>query len=646
MKIEVQNYKMLCLLIGVTCAFETVFRIATVTPIFGAGLFIALLFGAVSGSIQYVILSLFREKTRRIALIFMIVISAIVYASQLVYFEIFHTYYTIYSMVHGAQVAQFWREAFVGIARQIVPVAAVFTIAGLAIILAGRFQRTKERQNRKAAGAFAFAACLTAVLVIALSGRGFGSPYYTVFKINSIDASMDSLGLTAGMLLDCNRLLFGFEPVFEMGEEPNEPVEIIPAYAYNKMNIDFKALSEGETDETLIGMNRYFEHAIPTKQNEKTGLFSGNNLIMIVGESFSSYAVSEKYTPTLYKMQHEGFFFTNFYNPIWGVSTSDGEYVACTGLIPKAGVWSMRESSENSLPFTMGNQFRKLGIQTRAYHNHYAEYYGRTESHPNLGYLYKGLGTGLKVKEQWPESDLEMIELSAPEYLTPEEDGKIAPFHVYYMTVSGHLNYTFTGNAMSKKNKTAVADLAMSDACRAYMACNIELDKAMKKLLDELEEAGELENTVIVLSGDHYPYGLKNEEISEFLGHNVDPVFELYKSSLIIYRPGMKPETVDKYCSSLDIIPTLSNLFGLEYDSRLLMGRDIFSDAAPLVIFKNRSWITDKGKYDADSGTFFPHESSTEVSESYLKGIHNRVENKFTYSRLILEKDYYRYLGL
>ena len=151
MKIEVQNYKMLCLLIGVTCAFETVFRIATVTPIFGAGLFIALLFGAVSGSIQYVILSLFREKARRIALIFMIVISAIVYASQLVYFEIFHTYYTIYSMVHGAQVAQFWREAFVGIARQIVPVAAVFTIAGLAIILAGRFQRTKERQNRKAA---------------------------------------------------------------------------------------------------------------------------------------------------------------------------------------------------------------------------------------------------------------------------------------------------------------------------------------------------------------------------------------------------------------------------------------------------------------------------------------------------------------
>ena len=94
MKIEVQNYKMLCLLIGVTCAFETVFRIATVTPIFGAGLFIALLFGAVSGSIQYVILSLFREKARRIALIFMIVISAIVYASQLVYFEIFHTYYT------------------------------------------------------------------------------------------------------------------------------------------------------------------------------------------------------------------------------------------------------------------------------------------------------------------------------------------------------------------------------------------------------------------------------------------------------------------------------------------------------------------------------------------------------------------------
>ena len=75
-----------------------------------------------------------------------------------------------------------------------------------------------------------------------------------------------------------------------------------------------------------------------------------------------------------------------------------------------------------------------------AYHNHTYTYYGRHISHPNLGYVYKGLGNGLDVKESWPESDLEMIEKTVPEYMNSQ------PFHTYYMTVSGHMQYSFTGN--------------------------------------------------------------------------------------------------------------------------------------------------------------------------------------------------------
>lgn len=99
----------------------------------------------------------------------------------------------------------------------------------------------------------------------------------------------------------------------------------------------------------------------------------------------------------------------------------------------------------------------------------------------------------------------------------------------------------------------------------------------MELLLERLEEAGELDNTVIALAGDHYPYGLSSSEISEFRGHQIDETYELYKSTFILWTPGMEPETVDKLSSNMDILPTLSNMFGLEYDSRLLMGRDIFS---------------------------------------------------------------------
>ena len=182
--------------------------------------------------------------------------------------------------------------------------------------------------------------------------------------------------------------------------------------------------------------------------------------------------------------------FENFYNPLWWVSTSDGEYAATTSLIPKSGVWSMAQSAGNSMYFAMGNQLRREGYATRAYHNHTYSYYHRDQSHPNLGYDYKGLGNGLKVTKVWPESDLEMMEVTGQEYIGSE------PFHTYYMTVSGHLNYTFMGNTMSSRHRDAVAHLDMSEGPRAYLACQMELDLALESLLTQLEEAGDRKSVV------------------------------------------------------------------------------------------------------------------------------------------------------
>ena len=225
-------------------------------------------------------------------------------------------------------------------------------------------------------------------------------------------------------------------------------------------------------------------------------------------ESLWKYAIDPNLTPNLYKLWSEGFQFTNFYNPIWGVSTLDGEYVNLLGMIPVTGTWSMTESATNWLPFSFGNQFRAMGYTTRAYHDHTYTYYDRNLSHPNLGYVYRALGNGLDVEATWPESDIEMIDKTTADYMGSE------PFHAYYMTVSGHLEYNFNGNAMAKKNQDLVKDLPYSGSVRAYLACQIELDRALELLLQRLDEAGVAENTVIALTGDHYPYGLTDEEQS------------------------------------------------------------------------------------------------------------------------------------
>jgi phosphoglycerol transferase MdoB-like AlkP superfamily enzyme len=172
----------------------------------------------------------------------------------------------------------------------------------------------------------------------------------------------------------------------------------------------------------------------------------------------------------------------------------------------------------------------------------------------------------------------------------------------------------------------------------------MELDRALELLLDQLEQAGVADRTVIALSADHYPYGWEKEKLDELAGHQVDPNFEIYKNHFILWNAAMKETiVVEEPCSSLDIIPTLSNLFGLEYDSRLLMGQDILSDAEPLVLLSNRSFITDKVMYNSETGDV-TNLTEEVLPENYIRNLNKVIKNKFTVSESILKNDYYRYV--
>ena len=347
-------------------------------------------------------------------------------------------------------------------------------------------------------------------------------------------------------------------------------------------------------------------------------------------------AMDPERTPVLYEMAHSGLVFDHFYTPLWGVSTSDGEYTTTTGLIPKSGVWSYSQSAGNYMPFGFGNQFSQLGYRTMAFHDYLYTYYDRDKSFPNMGYEYYALGHGLELEEIWPPSDLEMMEEIVPMFVDEEQ------FMVYCLTVSGHLNYTYEENAMSRRHWDEVAGLPYSEGPKAYLACQMELELAMESLLTQLEEAGRLDDTVIVLSGDHYPYGLTDEEYSELLGRQVDPNFEIFQNTLILWNAQMEePVRVEKLCSSLDVMPTLANLFGLEYDSRLMAGRDILSDEPGLVIFSNYSFLTEEGAYNSVLDEFRSWDGSP-PDEAYVQSQIAEVQNRVAYSAMILDHDYYR----
>ena len=209
------------------------------------------------------------------------------------------------------------------------------------------------------------------------------SAYDLYHSTNDMKQTTAHLGLMPAFRLDVHRLLFGFEggeielatetkaPMEAPTEAPTEPAlpdateptvlpEPVVDTSPNVLELDFDAVPT-EGNDVLSELNAYFSSRTPTNKNEKTGMFKGCNLILITAESFSYLAIDPELTPTLYKLQTEGFNFTNFYTPYWDVSTSDGEYAALTGTIPKPGTWSFRDSAENAMPLTMAQQLKRLG---------------------------------------------------------------------------------------------------------------------------------------------------------------------------------------------------------------------------------------------------------------------------------------------
>ncbi|MCM1537340.1 MAG: LTA synthase family protein [bacterium] len=431
--------------------------------------------------------------------------------------------------------------------------------------------------------------------------------------------------------------------------EQNAVSEKTPDTSPNVLPVDFEALIEHADSDQITKLAEYMQSIPATSRNEYTGMFAGYNLIFLTAEGFSPYAVDETLTPTLYRLIHSGFVFNDYYVPLWHTSTSDGEYTNLTGLIPDQQ-FSMRRSSEIAMPFSLPSFFALEGVHSYAYHNNTLDYYKRHLSHPNLGYRWQASRLGkldesvwggqvfeMEHADYWPASDLDMMKATIPEYL--QEDR----FHVYYMTVSGHMYYTFGGNRMSSLHKEEVADLPYSNEGKAYIACNIELDRALEYLIGELDAAGKLEHTVICLSADHYPYGMEIANLEELAGMPLENTLDLYRNNLILWNSEMETVIVEKPACSMDVLPTLLNLFGFSYDARLYAGRDILSDSAPLVIFSDRSFITDRVRYNKTAGVT-EWTDHADPDEEYLNIIRAQVRGLYSYTAGILNHDFYHYV--
>ena len=644
----------------------------TQNAFFRGTLVMVVLFSIATGLLLSLLVNLLHN--RRLAQVLMLVVTALWTLLLCVEYccrSYFKSYFSVgFICTMSGNVVTGFGSTIPGIVAQRLPfiIAALLPLA-LCILLRKRI----VTEHRMSKWSLLFVTAVSVIFLLIGEGLARWGTYGDSYTYNfQTDAAVSQFGLHTAVRLEAEYALFGTpQPKLELPTQEGEPDDTPddpPAattpveYGYNALDIDFQALANSASDSALRSMAQYFGSLTPSKKNEYTGLFQGKNLVLITAEAFSPWFISRELTPTLYKLTHEGFVCENYYQPGWGQSTTGGEYAVMTGLLP---TWvgsnvSFYASANDDMPFALGNQLRALGYRTGAYHDNIYNYYNRDKTHPNLGYDYQGVGSGLTVTEDgsWPYSDLEMVQNTIGDYI----DGYVSdgtPFHVYYMTVSGHGSYGW-GHAMAAKNR-AKAQAAYPNAStqvQSYVAANLELENALTYLLEQLEAAGIAEDTVICMSADHYPYLLAEPETDYYneLRGVVDSERDTdrYRNALVLWCGGMENAvTVTEPCSAVDIVPTLSNLFGLEYDSRLLSGRDVLdkdydagsaSGSIPLVILptsSGNSWATAAGVFEASTRTFNARPGVT-VEEDYVSRVNNIVALQYNYAQQLIARDYYR----
>ncbi|MCB7304974.1 LTA synthase family protein [Bariatricus massiliensis] len=616
--------------------------------ILGLGLFLGL------------VISLFPERPQYILIWIVQILAVFLFCAEIIYYSVFQQFLAPFSMLGVAGQALDFMDV---ILKNIGLKLAVLLLFLLPLILYGIFGRRKITWHRidKLEVLPLMAACVLlhggALLLLHTGSHSLYSNYDIYYHNVSSDMTAEAFGVCAMTRLDGKYALFGAPsktlavssttpetaaPETSVPEQEEQQIDTSP----NILNIDFDEITANAPNGNVVQLTQYFQSQLPSRKNEYTGMFEGYNVIFITAEGFSKYAIDETRTPTLYKLTNEGFVFQHYYTPPWYASTSDGEYANLTGLLPTDGRVSLKETGtrQSNMYFTLGRRLSALGYAANAYHNNSYTYYGRDLSHPNMRYNWHGTGNWFQPEtndagyELWPQSDVQLIAQSVEDYIHSE------PFLTYYMSVSGHMMYEFESNCMSARNKDAVADLPYSDTAKGYLASQLELEKALTLLLQTLEENGLADHTLIVLGADHIPYN-DVDVLNELAGHELESEFELYENSLIIWSGSMEaPVTVEKYCYDVDILPTISNLLGIPYDSRLLIGQDILSDSEQLVCFPDRSFISGKCFYNAATGAVTPL-GEEEVSNEYIENMSAIVYNKFSVSEMILDEDYYQYLN-
>ena len=393
--------------------------------------------------------------------------------------------------------------------------------------------------------------------------------------------------------------------IYNAFNDSNKSIKITGFYEYmiRDFYIVFIKPSNNLNEEDIKFLNSSFEE-VKHPKNKYTGLFKDKNLIIIQLEGTDSWLINQNDTPTIYSLMNSGYNFTNhysFYNG--GGSTFNSEFAVNTGFVtPFSYNRNAYTFNKNNFPYSLANLFKAKDYSVNAFHMNTGEYYSRTVNYLNWGYdNYYGLIDRNKYKDKSYQLDRELILNEEFNKLMFPEEGKFVNYTIAY---SGHLPFTNTKGVCkmlydmdNEEKKLQNPDLEIEFVQMSEEECvrrqAQETDYMIKLLLENLKEKNLLDDTVIAVFTDHYLYTLEDQTILDKYKNTSNNLIN--NTPFFIWTPGIKKTTIKEVTSQLNILPTLLNLFGIEYNENNYIAKDALDPKYNgFVFFSDYSW------YDGD----------------------------------------------
>ena len=400
----------------------------------------------------------------------------------------------------------------------------------------------------------------------------------------------------------------------------------------------------------------YAENEVSQQKNNYSNIFNGKNVIVIHAESLQTFVIDRKFegkevSPFFNNLVKESIYFDNFYSQVGVGTSSDAEFTFSTSLMPSnSGTVFVNyfDREYNSIQ----KMFKENGYYTFSMHANTGDFWNRATMHENLGYdkfyskssfdIDETIGLGLSDKSFFRQCISKIKKIN-------EKQKK--PFYGTLITLTNHTPWSDL-KLMDEYPTTMTVDIDGKSVTRDYLNGTTMgdyfrsvhyMDQAFKELFDGLDEAGVLDNTVVVIYGDHdariskknynilynydpYTDSVKEEGDEGYIDYN-EYEYQLDRNvPFIIWTKDKKyKKKISTPAGMIDVLPTLTNMFGVGVN-KFQLGHDLMSVKDNTVVFTNGSYLTDKIYYDGQKDEAYSLGDDA-VSSSYISD-HSMIADK------------------